>query len=212
MSLESVVIAVSLLLGIVVLVLIIYLISRVNDLEAKAFSSQGTANPAEKKTENESQKVFGGLSGRQLWDEWVSIANGGDDQYGIKGDRERFLALLELHVRSVIKTGMEHGAAGANEQPSNPLKIKMLRGEFESYLPSSQASRLYELGRELGASEDAQQRAALREALVETVDAVSMGIDAGSSFVESAMRDVLINPPESESNQELVPSDNPESV
>ena len=212
MSLESVVIAVSLLLGIVVLVLIIYLISRVNDLEAKAFSSQGTANPAEKKTENESQKVFGGLSGRQLWDEWVSIANGGDDQYGIKGDRERFLALLELHVRSVIKTGMEHGAAGANEQPSNPLKIKMLRGEFESYLPSSQASRLYELGRELGASEDTQQRATLREALAETVDAVSMGIDAGSSFVDSAMRDVLINPPESESNQELVPADNPESV
>ena len=212
MSLESVVIAVSLLLGIVVLVLIIYLISRVNDLEAKAFSSQGTANPAEKKTENESQKVFGGLSGRQLWDEWVSIANGGDDQYGIKGDRERFLALLELHVRSVIKTGMEHGAAGANEQPSNPLKIKMLRGEFESYLPSSQASRLYELGRELGASEDAQQRATLREALAETVDAVSMGIDAGSSFVDSAMRDVSINPPESESNQELVPADNPESV
>ena len=212
MSLESVVIAVSLLLGIVVLVLIIYLISRVNDLEAKAFSSQGTANPAEKKTENESQKVFGGLSGRRLWDEWVSIANGGDDQYGIKGDRERFLALLELHVRSVIKTGMEHGAAGANEQPSNPLKIKMLRGEFESYLPSSQANRLYELGRELGASEDAQQRATLREALAETVDAVSMGIDAGSSFVDSAMRDVLINPPESESNQELVPADNPESV
>ena len=212
MSLASVVIAVSLLLGIVVLVLIIYLISRVNDLEAKAFSSQGTANPAEKKTENESQKVFGGLSGRQLWDEWVSIANGGDDQYGIKGDRERFLALLELHVRSVIKTGMEHGAAGANEQPSNPLKIKMLRGEFESYLPSSQASRLYELGRELGASDDAQQRATLREALAETVDAVSMGIDAGSSFVDSAMRDVLINPPESESNQELVPADNPESV
>ena len=212
MSLESVVIAVSLLLGIVVLILIIYLISRVNDLEAKAFSSQGTENPAEKKTENDSQKVFGGLSGRQLWDEWVSIANGGDDRYGVKGDRDRFLALLELHIRSVIKTGMEHGAAGANEQPSNPLKIKMLRGEFESYLPSSQASRLYELGRELGASEDAQQRATLREALAETVDAVSMGIDAGSSFVDSAMRDVLINPPESESNQELVPADNPESV
>ena len=212
MSLESVVIAVSLLLGIVVLILIIYLISRVNDLEAKAFSSQGTENPAEKKTENDSQKVFGGLSGRQLWDEWVSIANGGDDRYGIKGDRDRFLALLELHIRSVIKTGIEHGAEGANEQPSNPLKIKMLRGEFESYLPSSQASRLYELGRELGASEDAQQRATLREALAETVDAVSMGIDAGSSFVDSAMRDVLINSSESESNQGLVPADNPESV
>ena len=208
MSLENIVIAVSLLLGIVLLILIIYLISRVNDLEAKAFSQQGTA---EKKTENEPQKVFGGLSGRQLWDEWVSIANGGDDQYGIKGDRDRFLALLELHVRSLIKTGTEHGASSTNEQPSNPLTIKMLRGEFESYLPSSQASRLYELGRELGASEDTQQRAALSAALAETVDAISMGIDAGSSFVESAMRDVPINPPESEPSQELVPSDNPDS-
>ena len=156
--------------------------------------------------------MFGGLSGRQLWDEWVSIANGGDDQYGIKGDRDRFLALLELHVRSLIKTGMEHGSTGTNEQPSNPLKIKMLRGEFESYLPSSQASRLYELGRELGATEDAQQRPAIGEALAETVDAISMGIDAGSSFVENAMRDVSINPPESESNKELVPSDNPQSI
>ena len=66
MSLENIVIAVSLLLGIVLLILIIYLISRVNDLEAKAFSHQGTAASAEKKTENEPQKVFGGLSGRQL--------------------------------------------------------------------------------------------------------------------------------------------------
>ena len=177
----------------------------------RLFLSKGQLTRQKKKTENEPQKVFGGLSGRQLWDEWVSIANGGDDQYGIKGDRDRFLALLELHVRSLIKTGMEHGASSTNEQPSNPLTIKMLRGEFESYLPSSQASRLYELGRELGASEDTQQRAALSAALAETVDAISMGIDAGSSFVESAMRDVPINPPEFEPSQELVPSDNPDS-
>ena len=102
MSLVNVVIAVSLLLGIVLLILIIYLISRVNDLEAKAFSNQSTPSP-EKKTDAESQKVFAGLSGRQLWDEWVALANGGDDQFGIKGDRDRFLALLELHVRSLIK-------------------------------------------------------------------------------------------------------------
>ena len=98
-------------------------------------------------------------------------------------------------------------ARRASEPPSNPLKIKMLRGEFESYLPSSQAARLYELGKELGASEDPQQRAALGAALAETVDAVSMGIDAGSSFVESAMRDVSVSQPESEESQELVPAD-----
>ena len=206
MSLENIVIAVSLLLGIVLLILIIYLISRVNDLEAKAFSSLNAA-ASEKKTETEPQKIFAGLDGRQLWDEWVAMANGADDHHGIKDDRDRFLALLELHIRSLIKTGMEHGATGNSEPPSNPLKIKMLRGEFESYLPSSQAARLYELGKELGASEDPQQRAALGAALAETVDAISMGIDAGSSFVESAMRDVSVSQPESEESQELVPAD-----
>ena len=206
MSLENIVIAVSLLLGIVLLILIIYLISRVNDLEAKAFSNLNAA-ASEKKTETEAQKIFAGLDGRQLWDEWVAMANGADDHYGIKDDRDRFLALLELHIRSLIKTGMEHGEMGKSELPSNPLKIKMLRGEFESYLPSSQAGRLYELGKELGASEDPQQRAALGAALAETVDAISMGIDAGSSFVESAMRDVSESQTESEESQELVPAD-----
>ena len=203
MSLENIVIAASLLLGIILLILIIYLISRVNELEARAFSNQTTA-ATEKKTENELQKVFAGLSGRELWDEWVSMANGGDDQYGIKGDRDRFLALLELHIRSLIKTGVEHGASGTNEPPSNPLKIKMLRGEFESYLPSSQAGRLYTLGKELGASEDSAQKAALVAALTETVDAISMGIDAGSSLVESAMRDVG-QPPSQETEEDLLP-------
>ena len=206
MSLENIVIAVSLLLGIVLLILIIYLISRVNDLEAKAFSNLNAA-ASEKKIETEQQKTFAGLDGRQLWDEWVAMANGADDHYGIKDDRDRFLALLELHIRSLIKTGMEHGELGKSELPSNPLKIKMLRGEFESYLPSSQAGRLYELGKELGASEDPQQRAALGAALAETVDAISMGIDAGSSFVESAMRDVSESQPESEESHELVPVD-----
>lgn len=208
MSLENIVIAVSLLLGIVLLILIIYLISRVNHLEATAFSNKGTA-PEEKKTEADSHKVFGGLSGRQLWDEWIAIANGGHDQYGIKGDRDRFLALLELHVRSLIKTGVEHGSRGINEPPSNPLKIKMLRGEFESYLPSSQAERLYALGCELGASDDSEQQAELKSALTDTVDAVAMGIDAGSSFVDNAMRDVSAVSHDLEQEQELLPADSP---
>ena len=206
MSLENIVIAVSLLLGIVLLILIIYLISRVNDLEAKAFSFQ-SATSSEKKTETDSQKVFGGLNGRQLWDEWVAMANGGEDRFGIRGDRDRFLALLELHIRSLIKTGIEHGSKGINEPPSNPLKIKMLRGEFESYLPSSQAVRLYEIGCDLGVSDDPQQQAALVAALTETVDAISMGIDAGSTFVENAMRDVSTEPQDQELGQELVPAD-----
>jgi hypothetical protein len=189
MSLESTIIAISLLLGIVLLILIIYLISRVNDLEARAFSNAMPSDTANS-VEPARQKVFAGLSGRELWDEWVAMANGAEDQYQIKGDQERFLALLELHVRSVIKTGMEHGQAGITEPPSNPLKIKMLRGEFESSLPSSQAERLYALSKELGVKDNSDRHAALVTQLEEVIDAISMAIDAGSSFVESAIRDV----------------------
>ena len=57
---------------------------------------------------------------------------------------------------------------------------------------------------------DMQQRAALSAALAETVDAISMGIDAGSSFVESAMRDVPINRP-NPSQSGIGPPDNPDS-
>ena len=59
MSLENTVIAISLLLGIVLLVLIIYLISRVNDLEARAFSNL-TSAPTEKKNRSGSDKSIRG--------------------------------------------------------------------------------------------------------------------------------------------------------
>ena len=209
MSLENIVIAVSLLLGIVLLILIIYLISRVNDLEARAFSNQNTG-VHRKKTEAESQKVFAGLSGRELWDQWVSMANGGDDQYDINGDRDRFLALLEMHVRAFIQTGVETTAtAGTNEPPSNPLKIKMLRGNLKVIFHHRRLSALHALGRELGASEDTQQRASIVAAITETVDAISMGIDAGSSFVESALRDISApaEPEPAETDQDLLPSE-----
>lgn len=190
MSIETVVIGLSLVLGLVLMILIIYLISRVNDLEVRTFAALSQSPTQETKQEPASKEVFAGLSGRELWDEWSSIANGGDDQYKIAGDRDRYLALLELHVRSLIKTGREHGAAGISEPPSNPLKIRMLRGEFESYIPGSQAERLYQLGKAFGAAPDDATRLKLIPSIEEAVDGVAMGVDAGSSFVEQIMRDL----------------------
>lgn len=190
MSLENVVIGLSLVLGLILLILIIYLISRVNDLEIRTFAALSQTPTQVTNPDTGAKPVFAGLSGRELWDAWTSIANGGDDQYGIAGDRDRFLALLELHVRSLIKTGREHGAKGISEPPSNPLKIKMLRGEFESYIPGSQAERLYQLSKEFGAASGNSTKNTLSASIEETVDSIAMGVDAGSSFVEQVMRDL----------------------
>ena len=65
MSLESTIIAISLLLGIVLLILIIYLISRVNDLEARAFSNAMPSDTANS-VEPARQKVFAGLVGENF--------------------------------------------------------------------------------------------------------------------------------------------------
>jgi hypothetical protein len=91
MSLENVVIAISLVLGLILMILIIYLISRVNDLETRTFAALAQGSNQEKKPDQTAAKaVFAGLSGRELWDEWTSIANGGDDQYKIAGDRTSY--------------------------------------------------------------------------------------------------------------------------
>ena len=69
------------------------------------------------------------------------------------------------------------------------------------------AERLYDVARELGAIDDDEQKEALYAELYETVEAISMGIDAGSSFVDSAMRDLSTAIPEQ--GQELVPAEPP---
>ena len=65
----------------------------------------------------------------------------------------------------------------------------MLRGEFESYLPSSQAERLYKLSVELGSS-DEEKRSTLKQPIREVIESISMQLDAGSSLIEGGLRDL----------------------
>ena len=199
MSVETIVLALSLSLGIVLLILIMYLISRVNELEAKAFSKSNTGGSKSK--DSGTNQTFSGLSGRQLWDEWVGIANGGPDQYKIQGERDRFLALVEQHIRVILKAGIDDGGNGASDPPPNPLKVKMLRGEFESYIPSSQAERLFKLAQEL-AKADEEKAGELIDSVREVVDSISMALDAGSSLIEGALRDLSIPQKEGEKSRE----------
>jgi hypothetical protein len=69
----------------------------------------------------------------------------------------------------------------------------MLRGEFESYIPGSQAERLYQLAKDYGAASEDANKENILSSIQEAVDSIAMGIDAGSSFVEQIMRDFPMN-------------------
>ena len=209
LSVETIVLALSLFLGIVLLVLIMYLISRVNELEAKAFSKSNAGGSKPK--DNDTNQAFSGLSGRQLWDEWLGIANGGPDQYKIQGERDRFLALIEQHIRVILKAGMGDEVSGSGSPPPNPLKVKMLRGEFESYIPTSQAERLFKLAQEL-AEADEEKSGDLINSIREVVDSISMALDAGSSLVDGALRDLSIPHEEEEQVHEGEVEDEAENM
>lgn len=174
-----------LLIGVSLLILIVYLIGRVHELELKttnAFAS--SSNVANTKP----QKIFSGLRGQQLWDQYVNLAGGREDEYDLLQDQDRFFALTELHLRTLLKAGLRSQSDTTSSIPPNPLNLTTLRGEFESYLPTSQAARIYTIGQSLGTndSESDTRSSAVSEAR-DLIDQIAMAIGADKSLADNVM-------------------------
>jgi hypothetical protein len=177
-----------LLIGISLLILIVYLIGRVHELELKTTNAIASPNNA---SSNKSQKphiIFSGLRGQQLWDQYVDLAGGHEDEYDLLQDQDRFFALTELHLRTLLKAGLRSQSDTTISIPPNPLHLTTLRGEFESYLPTSQAARLYTIGQSLGTndSESSTRSSAVSEAR-DLIDQVAMAIGADRSLADNVM-------------------------
>ena len=54
--------------------------------------------------------------------------------------------MLTRHIESLFDEGRFDGQAGKRESASTLLRVPMLRGSVESFLPFAEAQRLYELG------------------------------------------------------------------
>lgn len=177
-----------LLIGVSLLILIVYLIGRVHELELKTTNAFASSSNVANTKPQKPQKIFSGLGGQQLWDQYVNLAGGCEDEYDLLQDQDRFFALTELHLRTLLKAGLRSQSDTTSSIPPNPLNLTTLRGEFESYLPTSQAARIYTIGQSLGTndSESDTRSSAVSEAR-DLIDQIAMAIGADRSLADNVM-------------------------
>ncbi|WP_416561308.1 hypothetical protein ACHEXL_04990 [Limnohabitans sp. yimb22184] len=146
-----------------ILILVVYLIDRVNLIEKetrKVMStiSDNAARPA---------APYMGLSAKKLWDVMTGRSDEGLDSEAVSELRVRYQTVLTKHVEALYQEGFKDGQLGVGGEPKNTRLIATAKGQVESWIPSAQANALYQCG--LNASQTPESdwgpiRAAMDEA------------------------------------------------
>ena len=155
---------VAILLGLgAVVVLIIYLIDRVNRIE----SLTGTLGGG---TEHR-PSLFGDLAGKKLWDVVCGKPTEGWDKMAVDQLRNRYQPVLRKQVEDLFADGLRDGQQGVPFPVNNPRVVSTLRGSVESWIPQQSAAAIYQAGFERARAQ-ADALPALRQRLDEAVNAV----------------------------------------
>lgn len=116
------------------LVLIIYLLDRINNLERETRRvAQSLAKPVQ-------TDAWAGLSGRRLWDAMTGKPPDNMDAVTLADVRERYDLVLHRHIEALYQEGWRDGARGMSATPANTRLIATARGSVESWLPAPQAN------------------------------------------------------------------------
>lgn len=132
-----------------VLVLVIYLVDRVNALERLAQSNPTLApagGPA--KIDAEASGPFAGLEGRPLWEVLTGVAPGATDPTELTLLRQRFEPVLMLHLEALFEEGRQDARAGRIGGAKNPRRMNTMRGAFDLWLPEAESAVIYQCGQD----------------------------------------------------------------
>jgi hypothetical protein len=130
-----------------IVILMIYLISRVEKIETIALHGP---QPKGSLAVLNADKPFLGLQGVDLWD-----LLSGNPPPGYATDdampwQPKYEHILYKHIETLFNRGIEDKKSGKTaEQPESPMEIKTLRENLMAFLPSTYASVLYESGFEI---------------------------------------------------------------
>lgn len=126
-----------------VLILVIYLIDRVNSIESETRKVVSTLTENAAKIATPSM----GLSGKKLWDAMTGRYTEGLDPQALDDLRSRYPVILSKHAEALYKDGFKDGVLGSPPgEPKNTKEIVMAKGTVESWIPTAQANALYQCG------------------------------------------------------------------
>lgn len=124
------------------LLLVIYLIDRVNTIEMETRKVMNTLTEAPSR----SDEPYMGLSGKKLWDVMTGRSAEGLDEEATSELRFRYQTVLTKHVESLFQSGFKDGVRGTTTEPNNVQAITTAKGLVDSWIPSAQANALYQCG------------------------------------------------------------------
>lgn len=126
-----------------VLILVIYLIDRVNSIESETRKVVSTLNENAAKMATPSL----GLSAKKLWDAMTGRSTDGLDPQALADLRNRYPVILSKHAEGLYKDGFKAGILGSPpSEPKNTKDIVTAKGTVESWIPTAQANVLYQCG------------------------------------------------------------------
>lgn len=126
----------------VILVLIIYLLDRVNTIEKetrRVVESMEVKAPAPK-------LPMAGLAGKRLWDAMTGKPPAGLGGGELEEVRERYDLVLHKHLEWLYKEGWSDSQRGLSADPPNTRLISTATAEVESWLPGAQVNTIYKCG------------------------------------------------------------------
>ena len=126
-----------------ILILVIYLIDRVNSIESETRKVVSTLNENSAKLATPSM----GLTGKKLWDVMTGKSTEGLDPSSVAELRSRYPIILSKHAEALYKDGFKDGILGSPpNDPKNTKDVVTAKGTLESWIPTAQANVLYQCG------------------------------------------------------------------
>lgn len=155
-------------LGILILILggaaivVIYLSERINVFETLLGLNPKVTSDKLAEHVNFGPNPFGDLSGENLWKAMVGeeIEDVNIDVGDIDSMRPRYELVITRHIEMILEDG-RFDARAKERTPVKPiLRISMLRGSVESFIPFTEASRFYEIGYEVETNPESTEKLA----------------------------------------------------
>ncbi|MEC8693893.1 MAG: hypothetical protein VXX88_01850 [Pseudomonadota bacterium] len=175
----------------VVAIFVIYLSERVTVFETLLGINPKVTGEKLAEHVNFGPNPFGELSGKDLWQAMCGdeLENSDIivDPVDLDKKRPRYEFVLSKHLESLLEEGRFDARNGERSDAKAVLRIQMLRGSVESYIPFADASRLYEIGQELESNPEKSEK--LKTETSEIVDEIfaKVGMDVPTTLIDSML-------------------------